>query len=205
MHDMTTTEGTGTTMDHSMHMSTTQDAEGTCGLYNGQQMNCEHYHHNNAAAFACVYDADSGTCSATALENGMSMDHSMMMYFHTGMDDILWFENFKPNTTGKYIGACLAILGFAIVREVAVFYRKKIRSSQKQDSILDTLMVGISMLSSYMLMLAFMTYNVGLCMVTIGSFMLTNYVMLQFDVRTVVTEDCCAVDVDFGPRTGGAE
>jgi len=197
-------------------------ADSACAANDGHQLGCEHYHHNNVVTFACVYNADTNTCSATTLSNGAAMDHSMMMYFHTGIGDILWFEDFKTDTDSKYTAACFAILAFAIVREISVLYRRKIKkilNGQKQGtsfigpdfsgktktqtssdimyySGLDTLLVGISMFASYMLMLAFMTYNMGFCVVTIASFMITNFYMHMVSEDPEIMEDCCSNDVE---------
>jgi hypothetical protein len=197
-------------------------ADAVCATKNNDQTVCEHYHHTNVVTFACVYNSETGVCSSTSLENGATMDHSMMMYFHTGMGDILWFEDFKTDTDFKYGGACVAILAFAIVREVSVLYRRKIKkilhgtrygnsvvgpdfngevkkhgpSDITYYSTLDTILVGISMFASYMLMLAFMTYNMGFCVVTIGSFMITNFFMNWYEADQEISEDCCGADVE---------
>jgi len=193
--------------------ASTCERENSCNDQTSQ-MACEHYAHTNSITdYNCVWSSNSCSVSwvtseADAVDHSShSSSHEMAMYFHTGTGDILWFEGLETDTNGKYFAGCALIFVFAIIREMALNQRKQVKTAVKESKegmtllmmFYDTSMVGLSIFSSYMLMLAFMTYNVGFCIVTVTAFMTSNFFAHLLKADPQIQEDCCAPDVELGP------
>lgn len=160
-----------------------------------------------------------GMKNCTCMDMDMTMD-MMPMYFHFNIHDILWFKGFKPNNVGSYLGTCLFIFFFAMIKEYVFQYRRyrvamlavekrKLNSSglpllgvstsareDNIDRVLDAVFYVLNLFFGYMLMLVFMTYNVGYCIVMLlssgfGYYFLKAYFERPGQLSEEPEVDCC--------------
>lgn len=161
-------EGHVTHPDHSMH---TMDDHGTHG---------DHDHH----------------MKMDMNDTGMHM-MMMMMYFHTGVNEIVLFKEWKITTVGGLLGSMLGIFLLAVIYEGLKYLRehlfKRYVSSIQFSTVavtgqsgrvtqvhkverhhmfswphaVQTLLHIVQIILSYFLMLIFMTYNVWLCLAVV--------------------------------------
>ncbi|XP_013195448.2 high affinity copper uptake protein 1 isoform X2 [Amyelois transitella] len=152
--------------------------------------------------------------------HGRHGDHAMSMTFHGGCTEVILFSWWKVEDVGEFIGSFFAIFIMALLYEGLKYYRKHllwktytglqycaVTSPDKrvmadepqviQPTMLSTphawqtVLHGVQVLVSYMLMLVFMTYNTWLCAaVVLGS--ATGYFLFGWRESVVVdfTEHC---------------
>ncbi|GMR47767.1 hypothetical protein PMAYCL1PPCAC_17962, partial [Pristionchus mayeri] len=105
--------------------------------------------------------------------------HKMWMWFHTEINDTIWFDWWHIIDVPMLIYACLLVFAFGISLELLKFVRHKVErtlqekfvpSSNKYFSrtfsiphLVNTALFCLQMIWGYMLMLVFMTFSVYIC------------------------------------------
>merc|ERR1711916_168440 len=115
----------------------------------------------------------------------MDMDMDMKMYFHTGTHEMLLFKPWELNTDAKYAVAFIGLLLLTVFYEFLTAYKPVLdaylisnaQSSSSGETIpwsVQPVRAGYHVLRlaiAYIIMLAVMTYNVGLLMaILLGAF-----------------------------------
>uniref|UniRef100_A0A7E4V906 Copper transport protein n=1 Tax=Panagrellus redivivus TaxID=6233 RepID=A0A7E4V906_PANRE len=155
----------------------------------------------------------------------------MWMYFHTEIADLVLFKEWRILTVKDMIWTCLGVIAFGIILEGIKFFRfyveQKFKASLKvqQDAILNpsktmaykkklfsghhliqTILFGIQLVFSYVLMLVFMTFSLWLCIavcvgLTIGYYFFGSREIVSTPVSLIKPiqensaeriEDCCS-------------
>ncbi|KAF8376342.1 hypothetical protein PRIPAC_82771, partial [Pristionchus pacificus] len=108
-----------------------------------------------------------------------SVHYKMWMWFHTEINDTIWFDWWHIVNVPMLIWACFIVFVFGISLELLKFIRYKVQvklhqsnspSSEKYFSrtisiphLVDTFLFALQMIWGYMLMLVFMTFSVYIC------------------------------------------
>ncbi|GAX85571.1 hypothetical protein CEUSTIGMA_g12986.t1 [Chlamydomonas eustigma] len=129
--------------------------------------------------------------------NGVQSESSgMQMYFYNSLEVTLWLQQWTTTTLGGYLATLAFLVLIGVVHEGVACYRSQLLSrlsgnktpgsdgsnrNQKQhvsasDKATLALLYFLNLITSYMLMLAAMTYNVG-CFLAVPVGLVLGYVL----------------------------
>ncbi|EPB69471.1 Ctr copper transporter family protein [Ancylostoma ceylanicum] len=84
----------------------------------------------------------------------------MWMWFHTHVNDTLLFKNWWIHDAGTMVWSCIIIAVLAVGLEALRWYSHLLESSHHVDTLLYFAQTALA----YVLMLAFMTFSIWLCL-----------------------------------------
>ncbi|KAI6219833.1 Copper transport protein [Aphelenchoides fujianensis] len=103
------------------------------------------------------------------------MKHKMWMWFHTALQDTILFEFWTANTVGAMIGSCAIVFAVAFLLEALKYWRLVIERRTidfhslpyrsrlfSLPHFMQTVLFGVQVGVSYLLMLVFMTFSIWL-------------------------------------------
>ncbi|KAF9795236.1 hypothetical protein SFRURICE_004608 [Spodoptera frugiperda] len=116
-----------------------------------------------------------------------------MTFFHGGYNEVILFSWWKVTDIGEFIGSFFAVFLMALLYEGPVPHvlERNVPTMMSTAHAWQTVLHGLQVLVSYMLMLVFMSYNTWLCAaVVLGS--ATGYFLFGWRESVVVdfTEHC---------------